>query len=69
MVTKEQLLIEKLQVIYDRALATNIYKSFYIAVFEYVDNFDTNPLLEPVWKALVAEGEKEISKAVELENY
>lgn len=67
MVTKEQLLIEKLQVIYDRALATNIYKPFYIAVFEYVDNFDTNPLLEPVWKALVAEGEKEISKAVELE--
>lgn len=68
MVTEIELVLEKLQAIYDRAINANSKKTFFITLFEYVDLFDNQPLLEPVWQSIVELGRSEVKPLQELEN-
>lgn len=68
MVTEIELVLEKIQAIYDRAINANSKKAFFITLFEYVDLFDNQPLLEPVWQSIVELGRSEVKPLQELEN-
>lgn len=68
MVTEIELVLDKLQAIYDRAINANSKKVFFITLFEYVDLFDNQPLLEPVWQSIVELGRSEVKPLQELEN-
>jgi hypothetical protein len=67
MVTKRQLLLDRLQAIYDRANNTSSSRTFFLSVFEYIEAFDTNPLLEPVHKSIVELGNNDKNEMAELE--
>ncbi len=68
MVTEIELVLDKLQAIHDRAINANSKKAFFITLFEYVDLFDNQPLLEPVWQSIVELGKSEVKPLQELEN-
>ena len=67
MVTKRQLLLDRLQAVYDRANATPSSRTFFLSLFEYIEAFDTNPLLEPIHKAIVELGNNDKKELAELE--
>ncbi len=67
MVTEIELVLEKLQATYDRAINANSKKAFFITLFEYVDLFDNQSLLEPVWQSIVELGRSELKPLQELE--
>ncbi|MCX7997070.1 MAG: hypothetical protein N2691_04975 [Patescibacteria group bacterium] len=67
MVTKRQLLLDRLQAIYDRATSTPSSRTFFLSVFEYIELFDTDPILEQIWKTIVDIGNNDKKELAELE--
>ena len=67
MVTKRQLLLDRLQAIYDRATITPSSRTFFLSVFEYIELFDTDPILEQIWKSIIEIGNSDKKELVELE--
>lgn len=67
MVTKRQLLLDRLQAIYDRATSSSSSRTFFLSLFEYIEAFDTDPLLEPIHKTIVEIGNAEKKELAELE--
>lgn len=61
------LLLEKLEAIYQRAVKSPAPKLFFLSLFEYIELYDTNPTLEPIWKGIVALGEKDLKELKDLE--
>lgn len=67
MVTQNQLLLDKLQSIHDRALSATSRKLLYLTIAEYMDLFDKEPVLEPISKDIVSLGHKDKQHIKELE--
>jgi hypothetical protein len=66
MITKEQLLVEKLENIYSMANNAKIEKDFYIAIYEYLDLFYTNQQLNKAQESLIDEENIDCKKYKEL---
>ena len=56
MVNKAQLLLENLQSVYDRAVTASNDKTFFLSLYEYIEVFNNNSALEPIWKSIVGMG-------------
>jgi len=67
MVTKRQLLLDRLQAIYDRADTSASSRTFFLSLFEYIEVFDTDQLLDPIHKAIVEIGNEDKKELAELE--
>jgi len=62
MLAQNELIIERLQDIYDRAIKSNTRRNFFIPLFEYITVYDEEPILEKAIKSIVKAGRKEIKK-------
>lgn len=65
MATKPGLLVEKLQKIYNRAQSYNSPRSFFLTLYEFMDEYNSNPILAPIVKRLdelVIEENKDLNK-------
>lgn len=62
MVAQNELIIERLQDIYDRAIKSDTRRDFFIPLFEYITIYDEEPVLEKAIKSIVKNGRKEIKK-------
>lgn len=62
MVNSYDLIIERLQDIYERAVNANNRRDFFLPLFEYIAVYDEEPELEKAIKAIVATGRQEIKK-------
>ena len=60
MVTSNDLIIERLQDIYDRAIDANTRRDYFLTLFEYINVYDEEPVLEEVIKSIVTKGKSEI---------
>lgn len=67
MVTKEQLLIDKLQNIYDRAITSGSSRTFFLALYEYMEVYDTESGTNPINKAIADVADRDSKKLNELE--
>lgn len=67
MVTKRQLLLDRLQAIYDRATTTPSSRTFFLSVFEYIELFDSDLILEQIWKSVIEIGNADKKELAELE--
>ena len=60
-------LLEKLEALYQRAIKSSTPKLFFLSLLEYIELYDTNPTLKPIWKAIVALAKKDLKKLRDLE--
>lgn len=67
MVTKRQIILDSLQIIYDRAVQTSSSRTFFLSLYEYIDTFDTNTLLEPVWQSINFIKKSDTAELVDIE--
>jgi hypothetical protein len=68
MVTSNDLIIERLQDIYDRAVNANNRRDFFIPLFEYITVYDEEPELEKAIKEIVTKGRQETKNQTEYAN-
>ena len=62
MLAQNELIIERLQDIYDRAIKSDTRRDFFIPLFEYITVYDEEPVLEKAIKSIVKNGRREIKK-------
>ena len=67
MTIQNQLLLEKLQGIYNRAISNDAPRFFFLALFEFLEVYDQEPILQPVMKTINAKGDEDNKKLQELE--
>lgn len=60
-------LIKKLDAIYQRAIKSPTAKLFFLSLIEYIELYEKNPILEPVWKEIVALGANDLKEIKDLE--
>ena len=65
MVISNDLIIERLQDIYERAVNANNRRDFFIPLFEYIAVYDEEPELEKAIKEIVTKGRREIKNQTE----
>ena len=65
MVISNDLLIERLQDVYDRAINAGNRRDFFIPLFEYISVYDEEPELEKAIKEIVTKGRQEIKNQTE----
>lgn len=65
MVISNDLLIERLQDLYDRVINANNRRDFFIPLFEYITVYDEEPELEKAIKEIVNKGRQEIKNQTE----
>ena len=54
-----KLLLEKLEAIYHIAVKNPTPKFFFLSLLEYIELYDTDSILEPIWRRIIALGEPE----------
>lgn len=67
MTTQKQLLLEKLQLIYNRAQAHNAPRSFFVTLHEFMEVYDQSPVFEPLIRKLLTQEKEDTKKLIELE--
>ncbi len=67
MVFQKSILLEKLQSIHDRALASASRKLLYLAISEYMDVFDKDLSLKPISKSIISLQKEAYQRMTELE--
>lgn len=59
MVKQIDLLLEKLQGLYNRAVSNEVPRYFFLALYEFLENYDQSPLLKPIIKSMVDKGKED----------
>ncbi len=59
MVDKTDILLEKLQNVFERAIDAPKPKSFFLLLYEYLDVYNNEPALRPVWEGIIKTARKE----------
>ncbi len=67
MVNINESTIDYLQSLYDRISKYETPKTFFLSLFEYLEEYENNPILNPIWKSIVKLGNKDNAPLKRLE--
>jgi len=67
MVKQVGLLQEKLQGLYNRAVSNDAPRFFFLALYEFLENYEQSPILQPIIKSMVDKGKEDTKTLREYE--
>lgn len=62
-----ELTTEHLQDLHDRLVQYETPRTFFLTLFEYLEEYENNPILTPIWKSIVKLGNEEVEPMKKLE--
>src|SRR5258708_12988041 len=67
MVNTNESTLEYLESLYNRISKYETPKTFFLSLFEYMEEYENNPILKPIWKSITKLGKKDNAPLKRLE--